>query len=179
MKIIVADTETTGIPLPSSVPIEKQPRIIELGLVVRSFDEIIGEYNWLFNPGNLPLPQEITKITGLTDADLIDQLSFKEQLDEIIEIFSGADVFIAHNAPFDTSILKFALQMAECNNFPWPDIIICSAQEMMSHFGYRPKAAELYEHFVGKKIKQTHRALDDAKMLNEALECANFYEFLK
>ena len=178
MKIGICDTETTGLTLPSSAPLEKQPRIIELALAIRENGEIVKKYNWLINPGNLPLPAEITKITGIKTEDLVGKPSFKDLLPEIKQAFSNVDIFVSHNAPFDTSLLKFDLERSGCEDFPWPETIICSAQEMKAYFGYRPKVKNMYEHFTGNKTVQSHRALDDVLMLDEALLAAGFYEFL-
>jgi hypothetical protein len=41
------------------------------------------------------------------------------------------------------------------------------------------KLTELYERKVGKKLEQTHRALDDVKALHDALVAADFYKSLE
>ena len=177
-RIAIIDTETTGLTLPSSAELSKQSRIIELGIVVVEGGKSIGEYNWLINPGNLPLSSEITKITGIKTEDLEDKLTFAQQLHYIKLAFEGCTHLVAHNAPFDTALLRFDLLRCECDDFPWPAIQICTVQEYRHAFGHRPKLVDLYQQKLGKPLAQTHRAIDDAKALFEILAADNFFQYL-
>lgn len=166
----VFDTETTGLTLPSTAPLEKQPKVIELGIALVEGGKIIGEGNWLINPGEL-VSAEITKITGITNDQLVGQPAFHEVWKgEAQYMLSNAGVVVAHNLPFDKALIDY-----ECMRFTgkafagWPAIQICSVQEFVHLFGHRPKLTELYKHFTGKELAQTHRALDDVKALVEAL----------
>lgn len=178
MLAIVFDTETTGLLLPSTVPLEKQPKIIELGLIVADDGKIIKEFDWLINPG-CEISAEITKITGIKNEDLVGKSSFKELLPDIKEAFSGCEIGIAHNAPFDVGMLKNELKRAGCDDFPWPADIVCTVAEYLPQFGKRPKLTALYEKVMGKPLAQTHRASDDAKALFEVLDKDEFFKKLK
>ena len=175
MKIIIFDVETTGLPKPSLVPLDKQPYIIEFGALRVVNGKVTKKFNQLIDPG-CKLPEKITKITGITDADLVGQPSFEVVLPDIIKLFRGADILIAHNAPFDTSLLKFELQRLEYTKFPWPKQIICTVQEYRTLIGKWPKLTELYANIMGKELAQTHRALDDCIALHEILAKDKFYE---
>lgn len=166
---IVLDTETTGLPLPSSAPLEKQPKIIELALSKLQDGVILEKMSWLINPEQ-PITAEITKITGLKDEDLVGQPNFEATLPWIVSAFEGVDVLIAHNLPFDRGMLQFDLR--RCNkleDFPWPLQEFCTVQEFRHLFGYRPKLTQLYEKIVGRPLAQTHRAMDDVDALVEIL----------
>ena len=65
MIAIIFDTETTGLLLPSSAPLEKQPRIIELGALKVDANGVLDELNQLLDPEQT-ITAEITKITGIT-----------------------------------------------------------------------------------------------------------------
>ncbi|WP_298622583.1 exonuclease domain-containing protein, partial [uncultured Legionella sp.] len=63
----IVDLETMGLN-PS------QHEIIELGMLSFSFSadgihSVVAQYNELNNPGK-PIPAEVTKVTGITDADV-------------------------------------------------------------------------------------------------------------
>ncbi len=63
----IVDLETMGLN-------PKQHAIIEMGMLSFSFstegiEVVVDEYNELNNPG-IPIPAEITKVTGITDADV-------------------------------------------------------------------------------------------------------------
>ncbi len=170
----VFDFETTGLLLPSTVDVSKQPRAIELAVALVRGNAIIATHEWRFNPQQ-PLPAIITKITGLTDADLYDQPPFSQTLTEIVSVFKKAAVGIAHNAPFDVGILTHELTRAKCSTFPMPPRICCTVQEYFHQFGYRPKMTELYERILKRPLAQKHRALDDVRALVELLIHDNFF----
>ena len=180
MRVAIIDTETTGLLLPSTAPLEKQPKIIELGIVIVDSDsqKIISQYNWLINPGDLPLSKEITKITGIKTSDLEDQPTFKTLLPTIKAAISQCDVLIAHNAGFDVGMLKNDLKRCDCVDFPWPSKTICSVQEYTSRFGHKPNLKKLYESVFGVPLEQTHRAIDDAMALYEILKKDGFFTLL-
>lgn len=181
MRIAIFDTETTGIPkFPlKSYKLEVQPQIIELGVVTIDEDGKVKDHNWLINPG-VALPPEITKITGLTDADLADKPRFSEIANEVVEVFKGCDIGIAHNMNFDKSMLTLELRRINetgvKTGFKFPDTLVCSVQEYHHLFGYRPKLQELYLKATGNQLAQTHRASDDAFALYEALEALGFFK---
>lgn len=177
MKAIVFDTETTGLLLPSSAPVEKQPKIIELGAIAVSESGILGELSQLLSPGQ-EITAEITKITGITNEDLVGKPTFAEYLPQLKEFFSGADMLICHNAPFDTGMLKNDLIRAACEDFPWPNTIICTAQEYTPVIGKRPSLKVLYKHIIGEELAQTHRALDDVMAVYAVLQKDKFFEQL-
>lgn len=172
---LVFDTETTGLPAHSSSGLEKQPKIIDLGLVEIACDHpeesfcehwrVTREKSWLIHPGE-SLSAEITKITGLKDDDLRGQPSFPEILPELIDWFLGATGFIAHNAPFDLGLLINELR--RCGKeyaFPYPPKQICTVAHFMPVYGRRAKMTEVYERVMGEPLAQKHRALDDARAL--------------
>jgi DNA polymerase III epsilon subunit-like protein len=177
MKAVIFDTETTGLLQPATMPLEKQPRIIELGIVVVEDGKKISEHNWLINP-ECWLPEVITKITGITDADLDGAPKFRELLPEIEAVFGGSDYGFAHNAPFDVGMLTNELAMCSRTGFPWPTVTICTAQEYTHVLGYRPRLINLYEHIIGLPLAQTHRALDDALAIWDILERDKFFDTL-
>ena len=173
--IVIFDTETTGLPKPSVISAEGQPKIIELGAIkVSPSGEEIETLSLLFNPKE-KLEEKITKITGLTDEDLRDKPTFAESLPEIRRFFEGVGEAVAHNAQFDKSMLIWELERAACNDFPLPDRFTCSANEYQFLFGYVPSLAHLYKHSTGEELAQTHRALDDAFALLEVLRREDFF----
>lgn len=177
MKVIIFDTETTGLLLPSSAPIEKQPKIIELGAISVSENGIIGELSQLLNPDQ-EISAEITKITGITNEDLIGKPTFAEFVPQLMEFFCGADIIVCHNAAFDCAMLRNDLARAGCDDFTWPETAICTVQEYQSVFGKRPTLKALYQLIMGEELAQTHRALDDVMALYAVLEKDKFFEQL-
>lgn len=168
MKTLVFDTETTGIPKHPNARDSVQPRIIEFGaILVDSSGEPLQEIDILFNPG-VELEAIITKITGLTDEDLSDAPRFADcAKEQLAPLFAAADQLVAHNLPFDYTMLAMELERAGIHDWPWPPILTCTVQECAEEWGKRPKLTELYQEMTGEKLAQTHRALDDVEALAE------------
>lgn len=165
MIFLVYDTETTGLPLHPHSNMDKQPRIIEFGAALVDEDgEVQHEYNVLINPEE-PLDEKITKITGLTDEDLLDQPTFPAAAREIRKLFAKADVLVAHNLPFDAYLVELELLRHDMDDWPWPRYNLCTVQEHVDEWGRRPRLIELYEDTFGEPLAQTHRALDDVHAL--------------
>jgi DNA polymerase III epsilon subunit family exonuclease len=166
----IIDTETTGLTLPSAADIAKQPRIIELAVARVDADthKVVSTHEWLIWPEQ-DVSAEITKITGITNDMLKGKPQFRQVLGEIEEAFGGADLLIAHNAPFDVSCLQYELDRCARTCFPWPKETICTVQEYYHIEGRRLKLTELYLKKVGRELHQSHRALDDVLALVEIL----------
>lgn len=175
MIAIIFDTETTGLLLPSTAPLHKQPRIIELGALKVDANGVIDELSQLLDPEQT-ISAEITKITGIKPEQLVGQPTFAAFLPQLKAFFQGADMLIAHNAPFDSGMLRNDLARAGCEDFPWPAETICTAQEYTPVLGHRPKLLTLYERIIGVPLAQTHRALDDARAVHEVLVKDKFFD---
>lgn len=177
-RALVFDTETTGLLLPSTADLKDQPRIIEVGLILIVLEpkmdfndqfvpKIRSEKSWLINPG-VPLTDEITKITGIKEDDLRGKPSFAEVLPEIIDVFIGAHQFIAHNMPFDLGMLVTELRrLGREHSFPFPPDQLCTVSAYAHLKGHNLKLPDLWKHIMGTEMKQTHRALEDARALAE------------
>lgn len=180
LQAIIFDFETTGLTLHPDADLKKQPHAIEFGAVLMSLDDgsIIEEASILINPG-IPISDEITKITGLTDADVADAPTFKQVLPQLARLFKEAHCAVAHNLPFDRSILHGELRRAQVTDFPWPQHGVCTVGLYKELWGRNPRLLELYEHVMGKPLAQTHRALDDVKALCEIINAERLWEMFK
>lgn len=188
--IAVFDTETTGLTLHPDADLHKTPRCIEFGGVILSgkTGEIIHECNWLIDPEE-DITEEITKITGITTADVRGQPTFAELLPEIARYFRKAGAVVAHNLPFDKSIIEGEClrilrstvgdtQANEANMLWWPHQELCTVGLYREQWGRHVKMTQLYEHILGKPLAQTHRALDDVKALVEIIQHERLWELI-
>jgi DNA polymerase-3 subunit epsilon len=170
---LIYDTETSGLVLHPAAKDELQPRIIEWGgLLVNEKGEELAELDILINPG-IQIPDQITRITGITNADLEHQPRFAEVAPQLRALFERSEVLIAHNLPFDFNMMCLDLRRAGLlEGWPWPRLKVCTVQEHAEEWGHRPKLTELYEHYTGRKLEQSHRALDDVRALKEVCMAA-------
>lgn len=165
--MIFFDTETTGLIKSAALPLNQQPRIIEIGCIRRP--EVKGRdtyFQTVFNPG-FPIDRKITEITGLADDDLADAPSFASHIPDLAEFFLGEHTMCCHNVPFDFQMLLMELKREVKEfKFPWPSKRIDTVQMAMPFYNGKYKKLEfLYQDLVGLPNEQTHRAIDDVKML--------------
>ena len=164
------DTETTALTMPDAAPLDKQPRIIELGFLttfVRS-DNTKEDltFSQLVNPG-IPLDEKITEITGLTDEDLEYQPSLSELVDQIQNRLKDTDILVAHNLSYDKQVLDYEAKRLGIE-WQWPERLVCTVEFTEHWEGYRLNLDSLYEHCFGRKPSGArHRALDDARFTAE------------
>lgn len=97
MRQVVVDVETTGLKP------QEGHRVVEFAALELVDLEPGEEYQTYINPKR-EVPEEATKVHGLTYEFLKDYPSFLDVLDEIVE-FVGDSELIAHNAPFDRGFL--------------------------------------------------------------------------
>lgn len=91
------DIETTGLSPESDC-------IIEIGAVKVREGKIIEYYNELIKPP-VPLPENIIKLTGITEDMLKGAESQEKVIPRFID-FAGEDILMGHNIMFDYSFLK-------------------------------------------------------------------------
>lgn len=174
--IVVFDFETSGLTLHPRANLMVQPRAIEFGGLLLDDGKIIDELSMLINPEQ-PVSEEIAKITGLSDSDLINQPTFVEVWPAIALLFTRAEGMIAHNLPFDRAVLTYELERINTEFHHWPRPL-CTAQLYQESFGRRLKLVELYEEIMGKPLSQTHRASDDCRALAEIVIKERLWEMI-
>lgn len=181
--MIVLDTETTGLLLPSCASADEQPRIIDFAAVKvdRRTGRETARLSLLIHP-SCTLPSEITKITGYTDKDLAQAPRFAACARTITNFFLGERCMLAHNMPFDKGMLYWELvRIGLETSFPWPPQQLCTvqmyAEEFFGHAGGRgPKLITLYETKLGRKLEQKHTAMADVEALLEIVRQERLYE---
>lgn len=174
--IVVFDTETTGLPLHPDAPLEKQPKIIELGAALLDIEgNVVDTFQQLLHPGEA-ISEEITKITSITNEQLETQPKFADVLPQLRAFFGRAFAVFAHNLPFDKKLLVYDLKRAACEDFPWPETEYCTIGLHRSIWGRNMKMTELYEHAMNKPLPQTHRALDDVMALVEIVTALELHK---
>jgi len=177
MRVAIVDCETTGLLRHPRAKPALQPRVIEFGaIIINAAGERLDAMSQLFNPEQ-DLEAIITKITGLTDADLCEQPKFAQLAEDVSRFISGCDVIIAHNLPFDKGVLELEFQRLgiQCD---WPKIQLCTVQENAPVYGYRVKLKDLYADVMGQPLAQTHRALDDCEALAHIVTTEGYLEGL-
>jgi len=149
---VVVDLETTGLD-------PRKERIIEIGAVKMIGDFPIATFEQLVNP-NKVIPPKITKLTGVTNAQVRECSNIKQVLPAFAE-FTRDSILVVHNAPFDISFLNRAARDIGIKQFrsKYFDTKLM-AQKLKPLLGFY-RLANLVEHFR-VPYKPCHRALPDA-----------------
>jgi len=166
--VLIWDTETSGLPGVSILSVDQQPEIIEFAAIKVDDKtlEIKDSLSFMCKPRILPLSEVITKITGIRDSDLKDKQPFVSHLERVTDFFLGERTMVAHNLPFDKSILLYELRRLDReHNFPWPPVHLCTVELTVDIQGKNSKQEWLYKHYTKVEANQTHRALGDVEQL--------------
>lgn len=163
----VFDTETTGLIRNRRMPLGKQPEVIEFygALVDLSTGEIKAEAEYLIKPERA-IPDEVIKITHITNEDVKDCQPFKAVADDIMQHLMSAPV-LAHNLSFDKEMLDIEFERLE-RTITWPPGI-CTVEQTIHMRGYRLSLTALYEALFDETFADAHRARHDVEAL---IRCA-------
>ncbi len=156
---VVFDIETTGF---SSVT----NHIIEIGAVKVENGKIVDRFSTYVNPQE-PIPYRITKLTTITDADVMDEPTIDQVLPEFFAFCEGC-VLVAHNASFDIGFIKENARKLELPYAYTHVDTLAMARVLL------PQLAKFtLDHVaktVGVSLENHHRAVDDAEATAEIFE---------
>ena len=156
---VVFDIETTGF---SSVT----NHIIEIGAVKVENGKIVDRFSTYVNPQE-PIPYRITKLTTITDADVMDAPTIDQVLPEFFAFCEGC-VLVAHNASFDIGFIKENARKLELPYAYTHVDTLAMARVLL------PQLAKFtLDHVaktVGVSLGNHHRAVDDAEATAEIFE---------
>lgn len=151
---ICFDIETTGLSA-------ARDKITEIGAVKVENGVITDTFSTFANP-EMPIPQKITQLTGITDDMVKDAPSQSEAVGAFLE-FAGNDVLVAHNAPFDTSFIAKACEdMGKEYNYTSIDTVAISRAILTD---IKNCKLDTVAKFLRLGDFNHHRATDDAEML--------------
>ncbi len=145
--LLAFDLETTGLNPATD-------EIIEIGAARFRDGAVVDQFQSLVKP-SVPIPADITHLTGIHQEDVVDAPTINDLLPRIESFFSDAPV-IAHNAQFDLSFMQ-KHNMLRANRpidtLDLATIVLPSAPR----YGLGALAAQ-----EGIELANAHRAFDDA-----------------
>lgn len=149
--VIVLDTETTGLSCAEN-------ELIEISAARLRGREVVDRFDTFVHPNGL-IPQEITELTSITNADVAHAPRAEEAVAALEEFVQGCPV-IAHNATFDRSFIESVKGGVRVSDI-WIDSLALSRialPRLSSH-----KLATMAELFGCAAV--SHRASDDVEAL--------------
>ncbi len=153
---VVLDIETTGLN-------SEKDRITEIGAVKIKDSVIVDKFSSFVNP-EMPIPNFIVKLTGITDEMVKSAPAIDSVLLKLLE-FIGEAAVVAHNASFDLGFLRHnAKQIGKNIGNPVLDTLqLC--RSMFPELG-KHRLNVVAKH-LGVSLENHHRAVDDSKATAE------------
>lgn len=184
MKVLLFDTETTGLPISRASAKEgpnNWPHIVSISWILLDADTntILKKVYRIVKPLNWTIPEDSVRIHGITTEHALQNgVSLKSVMDEFRS--ERCDIMVAHNMDFDYNVLINAIQWDLYERFiPFNQKQFCSMKlsrnlcKLPSDYGYKsPKLSELYR-FVFKKdptSSSLHNSLYDTEILTEIIQ---------
>ena len=165
-RIVLFDTETTGLDFRRDEIIEFSAIVLEKQGVVQEYDELIT-----LSPGGF-IPDKIQKLTGITEMDLRERGLPKTRVcRDIGEMIAGNTLLMAYNAHFDLSFLYYMLLRDG-------DPMILKGKDKLDLLTvYRDRhsfphrlASAITTYGLSGKVVNSHRAIDDVRATVAVME---------
>lgn len=149
--IAFLDIESTG-------KSTEDDRIIDLAIVKLLPDMTRSEISFRFNPG-MPIPEESTRVHGITDADVADYPKFATHAREIMQLLEGCDLAGFNSNRFDLPLLNNEWRRAGIE-WDYNNVRMIDAGNIFKIQEQRTLTAAL-SFYCGKELKDAHSALAD------------------
>ncbi len=147
-------------------------QIIELAMLIVEDGQVVEEYDKFINIDK-DLPQDITKIMGITDEMLImEGVSEKTVADDLKNNLTPNTLMIAHNCQFDLSFIYYLLKRHYpdevdeiLSNLDWIDTLTV----LKDRKKYPHKLIDAVRHYKIPEVN-FHGAIDDTKALYDVTQ---------
>ena len=165
-RLVLFDTETTGLQYSRDEIIEFSAVVLEKQGVVQEYDQLIT-----LSPGGF-VPPKIQQLTGITDLDIRERGIPKTRIcRDIAEMFAGNTLLLAYNAHFDLSFLYYLLLRDG-------DPMILKGKDKLDLLTvYRDRhsfphrlASAIDTYGLSGKVVNSHRAIDDVLATVEVMK---------
>jgi len=167
-RIVIFDTETTGIEF-------GKDRIIELGAVALEDGVETDSLNVLVRlPEGQSLPPFITELTGITDLQLMAEgVEQAAAVEAFCRLLDGAErpLLVAYNAQFDLNFLYHFLRPSGQVGVLRAPRFLDALTVYRDRRGYPHKLCNAIDAYgLGEQVVNSHRAVDDARATVALLE---------
>jgi DNA polymerase-3 subunit epsilon len=187
MKVLIFDTETTGLPVDWKIPAQRQPHnwphVVSIAWMVLDSEtnKIESQKSYIIKPIGWTIPEDSTAIHGIRHSFAE---SYGAPLGEVIREFfeTECDMYVAHNMNFDENVIMNAVYWdlnGDVYRFQSPTKCSMKLSTAMCRLPFKsgggnkpPKLSELYEHVFRRKpvLSRLHGSFYDTKILTEIIQ---------
>jgi len=153
------DLETTGTRTTSD-------RITEIAIIRVEQGEIVERWSSLVDP-EVPIPDPIQQLTGITDSMVSGAPAFGQLIPEIVRLLDSA-ALVAHNAQFDAGFLRHAFRRRD---LPFDYQVLCTLRLSRALYPQHKRHnldALIQRHRL--QVDDRHRAMADTQVLPELVQ---------
>ncbi|WP_418509653.1 exonuclease domain-containing protein [Corallibacter sp.] len=154
------DLETTGINISND-------RIVEISILKVHPNGKEETYTQRVNP-EMPIPPEVTKVHGISDADVADKPTFKELAKEIHNMIKDSDLGGFNSNRFDIPLLAEEMLRADVD-FDMKNRLAVDVQTIFHKMEQRTLSAA-YKFYCNKNLDDAHSAEADTLATYEVLK---------
>lgn len=158
--LVFIDFETTGLNTSSD-------RIVEATILKLNPDGDEEIKTILVNP-EIPIPEDVTKIHGISDSDVADKPTFKQCAEDIREFIGDSDICGFNVKRFDLPFLETEFRRANIE-FSRQGRSIVDVQVIYHQFERRDLEAA-YQWYCGKQLDKRHSSAIDVRATIEILD---------
>ena len=166
-RLVVFDTETTGIEFGTD-------RIIEIGAAALENGAEQGSFNALIRlPAGQTLPPFITQLTGITDEQLRDEgVDDRTAAEGFCRLLDGAEqpLLVAYNAQFDLNFLSYVLRPLGLLSVLQKPRFLDALTVYRDRRDFPHKLCNAIEAYGLTGVENSHRAVDDTRAAALLLE---------
>ena len=186
MKVMVFDTETTGLPkymkhTPNQNNLDNWPHIVQMSYIIydTDTDSVLNITDHIIRvPEGVQITEENAAIHGITQEISQQGIPLNMALDEFMVEFDNMDLIVAHNIEFDKKMLMAELYRANyilcVDKIRTSTKYVCTMQEGIDLCNIKaftkiekkeyikwPTLAELCQHLFNYEPKNLHNSLND------------------
>jgi DNA polymerase III epsilon subunit-like protein len=174
LKVLVIDTETTGLPIKGDLTDPGQPWLLQLGAVTFSLDSdrFDQKINTLVVPPKEAIFHERAVQTHGFTREMVEAngRDMSEVLAELEELRKSCQIIASYNWAFDSFIIASCSARINPNYLDYPLLgnhgqgvsHHCVMNQATDFFGYRQKLGQVYRKITNEPLQDAHDAMADA-----------------
>jgi len=172
VRVLVVDTETTGLPRRNGSRVVRWPRLVEAAwLLLDETGDVLVEEAHLVRPEGFTVPRRATEVHAISDALAREE---GEAVADVLAMFmravDAAGLVVGHNITFDLGVIRSELARAGMEDRSRTLPACCTMKNSARLIGARgprgyrwPTLTELHVRLFTEPHVGRHRALGDAR----------------